>query len=197
MIAIVDTGLEEIRLITPACSREGEALVVSEDQEVLLDADQLILYSSSSFPESMFALQQKGLDRIIKERVRSGKKLFAIGVGMQLLFTGSNEEGYHKGLNLLPGHVVPFPEEERFEGESWVSFIYPHPLIRHLKEGHGYFSHAFYVRPHNQDDVLARNEKGVPAVVGRGNVLGVQFYPDKSGIWGQQWISGRELCITH
>jgi glutamine amidotransferase len=194
MRAIIDTGLTELHQIQNAFAECNQETIITADKETLSGADQLILYSTSSFGTTMYRLQERELVTLIKQFVIQGKPLYGIGVGMQLLFTGSDEEGFHQGLNLLPGRVVPIHEPSSFQGFSWVSFKYPHPLLRDIEEGEGYFTQAFYVKATNADDVIALNEQHVPAIVGRGNIFGVQFYPERSGGWGTQFLKSREIC---
>lgn len=196
MIAILDTGLDELKQIQKAfvdCNHETR---ITADEEMLSRADQLVLYSASSFGTTMYGLQERGLDSLIKRFVIQGKSLFGIGVGMQLLFTGSDEEGFHQGLNLLPGRVVPIQEGSFSQGTSWVSFKYPHPFVRDIEEGKGYFSQGFVVKATNADDVIALNEQEIPAMVGRRNIFGVQFYPEQSGEWGTQFLKLHETCVN-
>lgn len=194
MIAIVDTGLGELHQIKNALENGDHEVRITAEEEVLSGCDQLILYSTSPFGATMYGLQEKGLDALIKQLVLKGKPLYGIGVGMQVLFTACAEDGFHQGLNLLPGRAVPMQGQSFFQGSSWVSFKYPHPRIRGMEEGAGYFSHAFYVKAMNADDVIALNEQNVPAIVGRRNIFGVQFYPEQSGLWGAQFLKQRETC---
>ncbi|MED4603403.1 imidazole glycerol phosphate synthase subunit HisH, partial [Paenibacillus validus] len=116
-----------------------------------------------------------------------------ICLGMQLLFSRSEEHGDHEGLNLLPGDVVRFRGDYKVPHMGWNKLLFragDSPLFRGVEEGHVYFVHSFHVKPERESDLLATTDyhQQVTAIVGRGNVYGMQFHPEKSGSVGMQLL---------
>jgi imidazole glycerol-phosphate synthase subunit HisH len=188
MIAIIDYGMGNIYSLEKALERLGHEVIITSDPGELRRADALILPGVGAFGNAMRELEARELADIIKAEATRGKPILGICLGMQLLFTSSDEHGYHQGLNLLPGHVV------RFEGDypiphmgwNWLTFRHPHKLFRGLSEGHVYFVHSYHVRAANEEDVIAVTDyhQPVTAIAARGNIIGMQFHPEKSGELG-------------
>src|SRR5690606_7278154 len=105
-------------------------------------------------------LESRGLAKVIRHEVRLGKPILGICLGMQLLFTSSDEHGYYQGLDLLPGHVVKFEGDMLIPhmGWNWLSFKHPHPLFRGLSEDYVYFVHSYHVQAANDEDVIATTD---------------------------------------
>lgn len=188
MIVIVDYGMGNLHSVSKALERMGYDSVIASDRETILEADAIILPGVGAFGKAMYELTQRDLAAVIKEAARRNKPVLGICLGMQLLFTSSDEHGYHQGLNLLPGHVVRFEGEYRIPhmGWNWLSFKHPHPLFKGLEEGHVYFAHSYHIQADNPEDVVATTDyhQTVAAVVTRGNIYGMQFHPEKSGKLG-------------
>ncbi|KFZ39438.1 MULTISPECIES: imidazole glycerol phosphate synthase subunit HisH [Thermoactinomyces] len=188
MIVIVDYGMGNLHSVSKALERMGYDSVIASDRETILEADAIILPGVGAFGKAMYELTQRDLAAVIKEAARRNKPVLGICLGMQLLFTSSDEHGYHQGLNLLPGHVVRFEGEYRIPhmGWNWLSFKHPHPLFKGLEEGHVYFAHSYHIQADNPEDVIATTDyhQTVAAVVTRGNIYGMQFHPEKSGKLG-------------
>lgn len=142
----------------------------------------------------MEQLRQTRLDAVMKEAAAVGKPLLGICLGMQLLFSRSEEHGNHEGLDMLPGSVVRFAGGDyKVPHMGWnaLQFQKPeHPLLAGLEEGHVYFVHSYHVLPEAQEDLLAVTDYGQPvtAIVGRGSVYGMQFHPEKSGELGMSLL---------
>ena len=126
---------------------------------------------------------------MLREEAAKGKPLLGICLGMQLLFDRSHEFGIHPGLGLIPGEVVPMagriPPTLKIPHIGWNALILrkEHPLLRYVREGDAvYFVHSYFA-DNCQSYVLADTEYGaaLTAAVGRDNVLGCQFHPEKSG----------------
>jgi imidazole glycerol-phosphate synthase subunit HisH len=188
MIVIVDYGMGNLHSVSKALERMGYESVIASDRETILQADAIILPGVGAFGKAMYELTQRDLAAVIKEAARRNKPVLGICLGMQLLFTSSDEHGYHQGLNLLPGHVVRFEGDYRIPhmGWNWLSFKHPHPLFKGLEEGHVYFAHSYHIQADNPEDVIATTDyhQTVAAVVTRGNIYGMQFHPEKSGKLG-------------
>ncbi|HET7580617.1 MAG TPA: imidazole glycerol phosphate synthase subunit HisH [Bacillales bacterium] len=200
MIGIVDYGMGNLHSVSKALERLDQPYFVSESPGDLVKAAGLILPGVGSFKDAMAILSERGLDEFLRHEVDNGTPLLGICLGMQLLFTESEENGRTKGLNLLPGRCERFSGEresgERYKvphmGWNWLDFRQPdHSLLQGLDEGHVYFVHSYVVQAGHSEDVLAASDYfgKVPAVVGRGHVFGTQFHPEKSGALGMSILA--------
>lgn len=192
MIAIVDYGLGNLGSVTKGFRYAGVETVLSGDPAVLLAAAALVLPGDGAFGATMEEVEKRGLVPVLHEAAASGKPLLGICIGMQLLFEESEEHGHHRGLGLLPGRV------RRIEGNLPVPHMgwnrlrrhRPHPFLEGIEDGaHVYFVHSYRCDA-SDDVVLASTDYGIEiaAVVGRGNLLGVQFHPEKSQRVGLKMI---------
>lgn len=194
MIGIVDYGMGNLHSVSKALERLNYQYFISENQEELIKADALILPGVGSFKDAMEILQKEKLDLFIKEWVASGKPLLGICLGMQLLFEESEENGMTKGLSLLKGKVRRFKgvteagEKYKVPHMGWnrLRFHQDHPFLANVEQGHVYFVHSYVVKEIEEASLLASSEYDgvVPAVVGKENVLGTQFHPEKSSSVG-------------
>ncbi|MEH7012104.1 imidazole glycerol phosphate synthase subunit HisH [Neobacillus niacini] len=190
MIGIVDYGMGNLFSVSKALERLNADYFISGDKEELLRADALLLPGVGSFRDAMEVLQAD----TIKEFAASGKPLLGICLGMQLLFEDSDENGLTKGLGLLPGKVRHFPGKTG-EGETYkvphmgwnkLEFVKSSPLLEGLEEDYVYFVHSYFVSADNSEALLAKANyhEEVSAVVGRDNIFGMQFHPEKSSKLG-------------
>jgi imidazole glycerol-phosphate synthase subunit HisH len=192
MIAIIDYGMGNLHSVTKAVERLGyEALVTSKEEEIL-GAAGAILPGVGAFGDAMHFLRETGLKDTVIRYAATGKPLFGICLGMQLLFSSSEEHGEHEGLGLLPGRVARLEGDFKIPHMGWnrLSFRQPSPLFKGLEEGHAYFVHSFHAKPERAGDLLADTDYYGPvtAIVGRDNVYGAQFHPEKSGTLGMQLL---------
>jgi glutamine amidotransferase len=192
VIAIIDYGMGNLHSVSKAVERLGFETVVTSDPEVILAADGAVLPGVGAFGDAMDNLRETGLKDTVLEYAASGKPLLGICLGMQLLFTESEEHGQHNGLNLLPGKVVRFRGPYKVPHMGWnrLSFRRASPLLEGLEEGHVYFVHSYHVIPEETNDLLATTDyyQAVTAIVGRGNVYGMQFHPEKSSDLGMKLL---------
>ncbi|MCI1776265.1 imidazole glycerol phosphate synthase subunit HisH [Paenibacillus lautus] len=193
-IAIVDYGMGNLHSVSKAVERLGYQPLVTGEREELLAADGIILPGVGAFGDAMEQLREASLDSVMKEAAESGKPLLGICLGMQLLFSRSEEHGKYEGLDILPGSVVRFAGGDyKVPHMGWNSLQFKkreHPLFAGLEEGHVYFVHSYHVLPEVQADLLAVTDYGQPvtAIVGRGSVYGMQFHPEKSGELGMSLL---------
>jgi glutamine amidotransferase len=198
MIGIIDYGMGNLFSVSKALERLDAPYFISEDASELLQADSLILPGVGSFKDAMEKLNESGLTAMIKDYVKTGKPLLGICLGMQLLFEESEENGLTKGLALLPGNVIHFPgvtpEGEAYKvphmGWNKIHFFRSSPVLENLHEDFVYFVHSYYVNTPDHEVVIASCDYDVevPAVVGRGNVFGMQFHPEKSSKLGMELL---------
>jgi glutamine amidotransferase len=207
MIAIVDYGIGNLGSVTKGFRHAGAETVLSGDAAVLRAADALVLPGDGAFAASMAELHKRGLVDVLLAAVRAGTPLVGICIGMQVLFDESEEHGRHLGLGLLPGRVRRFDDTRLVVPHmGWNALAYrrAHPAFDGLAPGaYVYFVHSYYCEPTRAEDVQATADYGgdFAAVVGRENVLGLQFHPEKSQAVGLrmvknivEWIVRTRVC---
>ena len=189
MIAIVDYGVGNLFSLRSSFAMIGAECTVTGDAAAIRAADRILLPGVGAFADAADKLRAAGLDAVLREEAAKGKPLLGICLGMQLLFDRSHEFGIHPGLGLIPGEVVPMagriPPMLKIPHIGWNALILrkEHPLLRYVREGDAvYFVHSYFA-DNCQSYVLADTEYGaaLTAAVGRDNVLGCQFHPEKSG----------------
>jgi len=199
LIAIIDYGMGNLHSVSKAVERLGYEAVVTSDKGTIAAADGAILPGVGAFGDAMDNLRAAGLVEPVKDYASSGKPLLGICLGMQLLFSESEEHGLHQGLDLLPGRVVRLNGQGKIPHMGWnrLTFHQPSPVLEGLEEGHVYFVHSFKALPEEPRALLASTDyhEQVAAIVGRDNVYGMQFHPEKSGALGMQLLS-RFLELT-
>lgn len=193
MIAIVDYGVGNLFSLQSSFKRIGADAVVTGDKAVIESADRILLPGVGAFEDAARKLRESGLDETVRRQAESGKYIMGICLGMQMLFDKSYEFGCHKGLGLIPGRVVDMTPDVAptlkvpHIGWNALHLCAPdHPLFRYIEEGDWvYFVHTFYASDCGSA-VLAHTEYGrtLTAAVGRDNILGCQFHPEKSGSVG-------------
>ena len=191
-LAIVDYGIGNLGSASKAFRHVGAEAVLSGDPAVLREADTLVLPGDGAFGAAMDELRRRDLLPVLREAVERGRTLLGICVGMQLLFEHSEEHGSHRGLGLLPGRVRRFRGDLPVPHMGWnrLRRRQPHPLLDGLADGaYVYFVHSYFCEA-SSDVVIASSDYGVDfaAIVGRGNVIGVQFHPEKSQAVGLRMI---------
>ena len=202
MIAVLDYGVGNLFSLKSSFSVIGAEAMVTADPAVIRKADRLILPGVGAFADAAEKLRRSGLDRVLKEEAAKGKPLMGICLGMQLLFERSFEYGEHEGLGLLRGEIRPIaeqiPQGLKIPQMGWNGLIIKResPLLRYTREGDFvYFVHS-YSAVGCDDSLLAVTEYGaeLTACVGKGNVFGCQFHPEKSGNVGLNIL--RAFCET-
>lgn len=197
MITIIDYGAGNIGSVLNMIRHVGGKAEVTGDAAGVLGAKKILLPGVGSFDNAMTRLAGLGLVEPLKARAQSDVPFLGICLGMQLL-ANESEEGHMAGLGLIPGRVRRF----RFDGEAaklkiphmgWnrVTPVRAHPLGQGLEEGaRFYFVHSYYFDCASDEDVLFRSVYGHEFTSGvqRGNVMGVQFHPEKSHRYGMQLI---------
>jgi glutamine amidotransferase len=202
MIAIVDYGVGNLRSVQKALERVGATAIVTDDPAALDAAEGVVLPGVGAFGDGMANLQARRLIDPLLRQVRQDKPLLGICLGMQLLFEESEEMGHHRGLGLLPGRVLRFPEGKlKVPHIGWNQLrIAGCDLLDGIANGsHAYFVHSYYVAPEDPADVLATTEYGLEfaSVVGRGRIFGAQFHPEKSQDVGLRLLSNFAHLVSN
>lgn len=189
MIAIVDYGVGNLFSLISSFKKIGADIVVTSDPEVIKSADRIILPGVGAFEDAAKKLRDSGLDKVLINEAKNGKKLMGICLGMQMLFETSFEYGQHKGLGLLKGNIVPMkdsiPNDLKIPHIGWnaLHFTRDSNLFKHIRQNDCvYFVHSFYATDCD-DSVIATAEYGkeLTAAVQKNNIMGCQFHPEKSG----------------
>ena len=202
MVAIVDYGVGNLFSLRSSFRAIGEEAEVTADPERIRQADRLILPGVGAFEDAARKLRQSGLDRGLRGEAEKGKPLMGICLGMQMLFERSFEYGEHEGLGFLKGEIRPLagriPEKLKIPQMGWnaLEIRRESPLLKYTREGDCvYFVHS-YSAVGCEDSLLATVEYGaeITACVGKNNIYGCQFHPEKSGSVGLRIL--RAFCET-
>ena len=186
MIAIINYGLGNLHSVQKAAAFVGGEALVTEEAREILSADKAILPGVGAFADGMAGLESRGLVPVVKEFAASGKPILGICLGMQLLFEEGREQGFHSGLGLLEGSVVPFSGKEiKIPQIGWnqLEICTRTNLLDGIETGdYLYFNHGYYCKPENPGDVLTTTNYGIKfaSSVKHDQVFGVQFHPEKS-----------------
>ena len=192
MVAIIDYGVGNLFSLRSSFAAIGAEAEVTSDPETIRRADRVILPGVGAFGDAADKLRETRLDKVVQEEAARGKPLMGICLGMQLLFERSVEYGEHKGLGLLKGEIRPIAERIpaylKIPQMGWnaLKIVRESPLFKYTKDGeYVYFVHS-YSAVDCEDSLLASTEYGadLTACVGKGNVFGCQFHPEKSGETG-------------
>lgn len=197
MIAIVDYGMGNLASVYKALRFIGTDAIITDNPENIRLASGLIVPGVGAFIPAMEKLKILGLDEEIKAFAKTGKPVLGICLGMQLLLSDSYEgvlDGKATpGLNLIPGHVIKFPEDKTTKVGLKVPQMGWNTLTdvkgKLLTEGdYVYFVHSFYCKPDSSEDTAAYATYGIKyaAAVEKDNIFGCQFHPEKSGEAGLQ-----------
>ncbi|GAC1686937.1 MAG: imidazole glycerol phosphate synthase subunit HisH [Candidatus Dormibacteraceae bacterium] len=182
MIAIVDYGVGNVRSVERALVKVGAEPKITADSEELERSDGLVLPGVGAFAPALEKLSHNGLGRRIVELAKGGKPLLGVCLGYQLLFEESMEHGRHKGLGLLPGKVVEVRDSPRLPVIGWCRLSKSDEAVlwQGIKDrAYFYFVHSY--TPESSDSAIAYSEHSPAAAAARGNVMGTQFHPEKSG----------------
>jgi len=192
MIAIIDYGMGNLRSVQKGFEKVGFEAVVTSEPKVVLEADRIVLPGVGAFRDCMRNLEEGGFIDPILRVIREGRPFLGICLGLQLLFTESEEFGLHAGLNVIPGRVVRFPEGMRQDDEElkvphmgWnqISITRRPQAYTGTPDGAAfYFVHSFYVRPEDPSVVATTTDYGIEfcSSIWKDNIVATQFHPEKS-----------------
>ena len=198
-VAIVDYGSGNLRSAAKAFEHAGaDAVLVTDKPADVLDADRVVLPGVGAFGDCRRGLYAvPGMVEALEEAVcRQGKPFFGICVGMQLMATVGLEFGSHDGLDWVPGPVVAIePDNDSLKiphmGWNQLTMVQEHPVLEGIPTGaYAYFVHSYHLQAEQADTVLATTDYGetLTAIVGRDNMVGTQFHPEKSQATGLRLI---------
>ncbi len=194
MIAIVDYGVGNLANVARALGRaDAKDVRVTRDRDEIAAAAAVVLPGVGHFGHCARELARHGLARAVHETRERGTPLLGLCVGMQLLFETSEEDPDARGLGLLRGTVRRIAGGVRVPHTGWdeVRLRRAHPWLAGVPDGaHFYFVHSYAPAPADDADVVGACDygAGVVAIVGSGEILGVQFHPEKSGAMGTRLL---------
>jgi glutamine amidotransferase len=200
MIAIIDYGMGNLRSVQKAFETVGHRAVVARERQVIDDASHVVLPGVGAFADCMANLDRHGLIDPIRRAITGGKPFLGICLGLQLLFTESEEFGLHKGLDIVPGRVKRFVSDA---GSTAGRLKVPHmgwneatitrqaPPLRDIGRGaYFYFVHSYYVEPADPSVACTVTDYGLSfaSSIWRDNIFACQFHPEKSQAVGLQIV---------
>jgi glutamine amidotransferase len=195
VIAIIDSGIANLRSVEKALLRLGAEATVIDDPRRLRDAAGIILPGVGAFADGIAKLQSCGFIEPLRREIERGKPVLGICLGLHFLFSESEEFGLHKGLDLIPGRVVRFQDDVPDPNAPGNRLKVPHmgwnrvrieraaPILAGLPdEPFFYFVHSYYVAPADPKVTAGTTEYGVrfTSVIWRENLYATQFHPEKS-----------------
>jgi len=193
-IAIVDYGAGNLGSVANAIVKLGYEPKVTDRPSEVLSATAVILPGVGAAGDAMENLKAIGMADVIRELIDAKRHLFAVCVGLQLLFSGTEEGGWHECLNVLPGTVRRLPVGLKIPHMGWnqVKQTVKHPVFDAIPdEANFYFVHSYYVDPEDKSVTAGTTDYGISisSVIIKDNLVATQFHPEKSGDWGLRMYS--------
>ncbi|MFA4917975.1 MAG: imidazole glycerol phosphate synthase subunit HisH [Thermodesulfovibrionales bacterium] len=185
MIAIIDYGMGNLRSVEKGFLKVGVDAKVVTDPRSVNNAEAIVLPGVGAFRDCMKNLDQMKLIEPILKSVRNGKPYLGICLGLQMLFTESEEFGVYKGLDVLKGKVVRFQVDLKVPHMGWntVRLLGKPPIFDDIKdESYFYFVHSYYVAPDDKGIIAGTTDYGMTftSMVWKDNIIATQFHPEKS-----------------
>ncbi len=191
MIAVIDYRMGNLSSVSRALARLGATVKVTSDARAIAAADAIVLPGVGAFQRGMENLSHLNLTAAIYKAIEANKPFLGICLGLQLLFTESEEHGVSQGLNIIRGRVKRFTPEVKIPHMGWNQLH----IIRNEQKtifddipdnSYFYFAHSYYVSADNNNLTLATTIYGKEFTSGimKGNLFAIQFHPEKSGNLG-------------
>jgi glutamine amidotransferase len=206
MIAIIDSGIANLRSVEKGFEKVGVAARVVKEPRLLRDAAGIVLPGVGAFADGIATLKVAGFIEPLMREIESGKAILGICLGLHFLFSESEEFGLHKGLDILRGRVRRFPESvpSPVSGDGTLRLKIPHmgwnqvhlqrevPILKGIPDGsYFYFVHSYFVEPDERGVIAGITEYGVrfTSIIWRDNLFATQFHPEKSQACGLQLLA--------
>jgi glutamine amidotransferase len=194
LIAVADYGIGNLRSAQKALQRVGADARLTDDPGLIAEADAVVLPGVGAFGACMDALRAAKLEQPVLDAVESGRPFLGICVGMQMLFSGSEEDAAARGLGVIPGTVRWLADTVKRPQMQWnrLNVQAPDPLLDGLgAEAWVYFVHSLHGVPDDPDAVVATVDYGgeVNAAFRSANVFAAQFHPEKSATSGLRLLA--------
>jgi glutamine amidotransferase len=197
MIAIVDYGMGNLRSVEKGFLKVGVEAVVTSNPDDVMKADGVVLPGVGAFRDCMRELTNLSLIDAIVDSIKKGKPYLGICLGLQVLFSESEEFGRCRGLDILRGKVVRFEfSSSRFlkvphMGWNQIRIRKNNPLLRDIEDNaYFYFVHSYYVVPDDESIISTTTDYGIEftSMIWKDNICAVQFHPEKSQKVGLQML---------
>jgi glutamine amidotransferase len=189
MIAIIDYGAGNLRSVINAINRLGYKAIVTNQPEEILKAKAVFFPGVGAAGDTMASLNKLNLTDTVKKLVVENRPLLGICIGLQVLFSGTQEGGWYECLNIIPGTVRKLPEGLKIPHMGWnqVNQKFSHPIFEGIPDrANFYFVHSFYGDPEDKSIIAAETDYGISfcSAIAKGNLVATQFHPEKSGELG-------------
>ncbi len=186
MIAIVDYGAGNLRSVANAVTKLGYQPKITNNPGEVISAQAVILPGVGAAADTMENLKRLGMVNPIRQLIAEGRPFFGVCIGLQILFAGTEEGGWHECLNIIPGRVKKLPPGLKIPHIGWnqVKQRFSHPVFDSIPDGANfYFVHSYYVEPEDESLIAGETDYGIPlcSIIARGNLVATQFHPEKSG----------------
>jgi glutamine amidotransferase len=186
VITIIDYGAGNLRSVANAINRLGYYPRVTDRPGEVLQARAVILPGVGAAGDTMSSLKQRGLIEPIRNIITEGRPFLGVCVGLQVLFTDTEEGGGHECFDLVSGRVKRLPAGLKIPHMGWnqVKQTVSHPVFAGIPDqANFYFVHSYYVAPEDRSLIIGETGYGLDfcSVLARGNLVGTQFHPEKSG----------------
>ena len=197
MIAVIDYGAGNLQSVVKALKYIGCDCIITDQKKELMKADGAILPGVGSFADAMECMNNSGISDAVKEYISTEKPFLGICLGLQLLFSGSEESPGVKGLGLLEGTITKIPNADgtlKIPHMGWnsLNICQTDGIYKGIEDqSYFYFFHSYYLKAADENIVSARTNYGVTidASVSSGNIFATQFHPEKSGKVGLQVLN--------
>ncbi len=188
-IAIIDYGAGNLRSVANAIAKLGYQSRITNKPTAVLGADAVILRGVGAAADTMRSLEETGMSQVIRQLIAEERPLFAICMGMQVMFQSTEEGGWHECLGVVPGTVRKLRTEDKIPHMGWnqVKQRIAHPIFDAIPdEASFYFVHSYYADPDDSSVVAGTTEYGVSfcSIMIKDNLVATQFHPEKSGEHG-------------
>jgi imidazole glycerol-phosphate synthase subunit HisH len=188
-VGIIDYGMGNLRSVEKGLQKVGVNAAICDKASSCEWYDGLVLPGVGAFKDAIDTLRRLEMDRAIEEYICTGRHLLGICLGMQLLMEYSEEYGRNEGLGLVPGGCLRLPETVKVPHMGWnvLNIERPNPLLDGLESGERfYFVHSYYCAPDEDKWTIGTTDYGLEftCALGRENVWGLQFHPEKSSLLG-------------
>ena len=183
----MDYGVGNLRSISKGLEKSGAQVKITHNHNDLRNADAIVLPGVGAFAPAVKNMEP--INVVLAEAMNNGKPIFGICLGLQLLFTRSNEGGSIKGLDFISGEVVKLPDSMKTPQMGWntIDFVKSHSLLEGVKDhSYVYFVHSYYPQPTDPDVIVTTTDYGMrfPSMVTKKNLFATQFHPEKSSKTG-------------
>ncbi len=186
MIVIVDYGAGNLRSVANALASLGYLPTITSRASDVTDAQVVILPGVGAAADTMNSLRRLELVEPIRRFVTEGRPFLGVCLGLQILFTGTEEGGWHECLGIVAGQVKRLPGGQKIPHMGWnqVKQRFSHPVFQGIPdEANFYFVHSYYAEPEDKSLVAGETEYGIPicSILAKDNLIATQFHPEKSG----------------